>query len=92
MIDTVRRQVVSDLQAMNYDMSEVTGSTPLGPDGLSLDSLAVAELTVRIEDAFGVRFADGEIPDLVDATLDQLVATVAVRVDATVVGSDADPT
>jgi acyl carrier protein len=77
----VRQQVVSDLQAMNYDISELTGSTPLGPDGLSLDSLAVAELTVRIEDAFGVRFTDGEIPGLVDATLDELVATVAVRVD-----------
>ena len=39
-------------------------------------------MAVRLEDAFGIRFADEEIAELADATIDEFCATVAGRVEA----------
>jgi len=41
-------------------MADVDGETTLGPAGLDLESLAVAELAVRVEDEYGVKFTDEE--------------------------------
>jgi acyl carrier protein len=81
-IETVRETVMTALLAMNYDVSELEGDVVLGPAGLALESLAVAEMAVRLEDAFGIRFADEEIAELADATIDEFCATVAGRVEA----------
>src|ERR1022692_4572389 len=58
MDEEIRQFAVSALKEMNYDVSEVTGDTDLGPAGLDLESLAVAELAVLVEDKFGVTFTD----------------------------------
>ncbi|MEU3337916.1 acyl carrier protein [Streptomyces sp. NPDC006668] len=81
MTDVIREFVISALGEMNYDTDEITGDTVLGPEGLDMESLAVAELAVRLEDEFGVGFADEEMAEFRTATLDRFVAAVARRLD-----------
>lgn len=75
----VRTFTVQSLAEMNYDVSEIDGETTLGPAGLDLESLAVAELAVRIEDEYGVTFDDEEQESLALMTLDEFVAAVSQR-------------
>lgn len=84
--DEVRQFVVDALDAMNYDVSEVTGDTDLGPAGLDLESLAVAELAVQVEDKFGVKFTDDDTEQLALMTLDEFSAEVARRIGVTAGG------
>jgi acyl carrier protein len=79
----VRAFTVQSLAEMNYDVSEVGGDTTLGPAGLDLESLAVAELAVRIEDEYGVTFDDEEQESLALMTLDEFVGAVSARLNAT---------
>ncbi|HEV2342852.1 MAG TPA: acyl carrier protein [Actinocrinis sp.] len=65
---------------MNYDVSEVTGDTDLGPAGLDLESLALADLAVQVEDTFGVKFDLDEMETTAMMTLDEFAAAVAGRV------------
>jgi acyl carrier protein len=75
--DAVRRFVVNALNDMNYDVSEVTGDTDLGPAGLDLESLALAELAIQVEDEFGVKIADDDMESTALMTLDEFTAKVA---------------
>ncbi|MDI5961245.1 acyl carrier protein [Streptomyces sp. SL13] len=77
MQDAVRRFVVNALNDMNYDVSEVTGDTDLGPAGLDLESLALAELAIQVEDEFGVKIADDDMESTALMTLDEFTAKVA---------------
>jgi acyl carrier protein len=76
----IRQFVLASLKEMNYDVSEVTGDTDLGPAGLDLESLAVAELAVLVEDRFGVKFTDEDAEQLALMTLDEFTAEVSGRV------------
>jgi acyl carrier protein len=76
----IREFVLTALKDMNYDVSEVTGDTDLGPAGLDLESLAVAELAVLVEDHFGVKFSDEDAAELALMTLDEFTAEVATRI------------
>ena len=87
MEDEVRQFVIDSLQAMNYDVSEVSGDTDLGPAGLDLESLAVAELAVQVEDKFGVKFTDEDTEQLALMTLDEFSAEVAKRIAVTAGGT-----
>jgi acyl carrier protein len=78
-IETVREAIFAMLHEMNYDVAENDGSLALGPEGLDLESLAVAELAVRIEDEYGVKFGDEEEAGLAKLTVDEFVAAVAER-------------
>ncbi len=80
MEDDVRDFVVDALKQMNYDVSGVTGDTELGPAGLHLESLAVAELTVMAEDRFGVVFTDDEAEGVLLMTVGQLTTELARRI------------
>jgi acyl carrier protein len=86
MDDEVRQFVIDALGAMNYDVSDVTGDTDLGPAGLDLESLAVAELAVQVEDKFGVKFTDEDTENLALMTLDEFAAEVASRIGVTAGG------
>lgn len=79
MEEEIRQFVVGALADMNYDVSEVTGDTDLGPAGLDLESLAVADLAVQVEDKFGVKFTDEDTEQLALMTLDEFAAEVAKR-------------
>jgi len=72
--------VTDALRGMNYDVSGVTEATDLGPAGLGVESLAVAELAVLVEDEFGVTFSDEDASGLAGMTLGELAAEVASRV------------
>ncbi len=76
----IRNFVVSALKEMNYDVSEVAGDTDLGPAGLDLESLAVAELAVLVEDHYGIQFSDEDAEELALMTLDEFTAEVAKRI------------
>jgi acyl carrier protein len=79
MEDEVRQFVVAALSEMNYDTSEITGDTDLGPAGLDLESLAIADLAVQVEDKFGVKFTEDDTEQLALMTLDEFAHEVAGR-------------
>jgi acyl carrier protein len=61
MIDEIRQFVLDSLTEMNYSTDDIDDDTVLGPAGADLESLALAELAVRVEDHFGVKFDDDEV-------------------------------
>jgi acyl carrier protein len=70
------------LGEMNYDTADFDGDTQLGPAGVDLESLALAELGVRVEERFGIRFSDDELDELAALTIDEFCAAVATRLTA----------
>jgi acyl carrier protein len=80
MKDEVRAFVIAQLQDMNYDIEGIDDGTTLGPAGVDLESLALADLSVRVEDRFGVRFSDDESEQLALMTVGEFTAEVAGRV------------
>jgi acyl carrier protein len=69
---------------MNYplDLDEVTDDSPLGADGIDLDSLSLIELTLRIGGRFGVQFPDTDIEPIGAMKLSELVDDVIARSSA----------
>jgi acyl carrier protein len=82
MKDQVYEFVASTLVAMNYDVDEMTDRSTLGPSGLDLESLAIAELGVRVEDKFGIKFNDEESDELASMTVGEFCDLVASRAPA----------
>jgi acyl carrier protein len=80
MRDDIRAFVLKALTEMNYDTAEATGETVLGPAGLDLESLALADLAVQVEDEFGVKFELDEMEGTALMSLDEFTAEVAARV------------
>lgn len=78
----IRDFVIASLREMNYDVEGIDDDTTLGPAGVDLESLALADLAVRVEDRFGVRFADDESEQLALMTVGEFTTTVAERVSA----------
>jgi len=87
MEDEVREFVVEAVRSMNYDVTDVAGDTDLGPAGLDLESLAIAELAVQVEDKFGVQFTDEDTTELPLMTLDEFAAEVVKRISVAAAGS-----
>lgn len=83
MRDQVRAFVVEQLADMNYDVEEIDDDITLGPAGLDLESLALADLSVRVEDRYGLKFDDDESEKLALMTVGEFTAMVANRVVAT---------
>lgn len=80
MQDEVRAFVLSSLKDMNYDTDGVDDATTLGPAGLDLESLALADLLMRVEDRYHIRFAEDESEELALMNVGEFTATVAARV------------
>ena len=80
MIEQIRQFVIESLQDMNYDVESITDDTTLGPAGADLESLAMAELAVRVEERFGVKFDDDESDQLAGMTVGEFCQTVAPRI------------
>jgi len=80
MIDEIRQFLLDSLTAMNYSIEDIHDDTALGPAGADLESLALAELAVRVEDHFGVQFGDDESETLAGMTVGEFCATVQQRI------------
>ncbi|MCX4390676.1 acyl carrier protein [Micromonospora peucetia] len=76
----IRAFVVEQLDDMNYDVEGIDEDTTLGPSGVDLESLALADLAVRVEDRYGVKFADDESEKLALMTVGEFTTMVADRV------------
>lgn len=79
-IDSIRQFIIDSLRAMNYDVEGIGDNTELGPRGADLESLALAELAIRVEDEYAVRFGDDEAEKLVMTTVGEFCQTIATRI------------
>lgn len=79
MIQEIRQSVIDVLKEMNWDVDGVTGDTVLGQDGVDLDSLAVAELAVRMEDEYGIKLPQDQMERFSRMTLDDFAGEVVSR-------------
>jgi len=82
MIDDIRQFLLQSLKEMNYSTDGIEDDTVLGPAGADLQSLALAELAVRVEDQYGVRFDDEEAEMLAGMTVGEFADLVASRAQA----------
>jgi acyl carrier protein len=80
MIDEIRQFVLASLAEMHYSVDDVDDDTVLGPAGADLESLSLAELAVRVEDRFGVKFDDDEGEMLAGMTVGEFCRTVLPRI------------
>ncbi|WP_371666590.1 acyl carrier protein [Streptomyces sp. NBC_00289] len=67
------------LQSLNYDVDGVSDETPLGPDGLDLESLTLAEVLMLIEEQFGVHVDEDETERLAGLTVGEFVSALTAR-------------
>ena len=82
MRDELRQFIVESLESMNYDVSDLDDSTELGPAGLDLESLALADLAVRLEDQFGLKFNDDDMESLAMMSVGEFTAAMSERLAA----------
>jgi len=80
--EEIKQFAFEALAEMNYDTADFDGDTQLGPAGVDLESLALAELGVRVEERFGIRFSDDELDELAALTIDEFCAAVQTRLAA----------
>ncbi len=76
----VRDFVIDALADMNFETGEVTDATPLGEQGVELESLSFADLVMRLEEEYGVTYGDEEYESLPGMTLGGFVADVVRRI------------
>jgi len=79
MTDSIREFVIGALRDMNYDVSAIDDDTDLGPAGVDVESVALVELAIRVEDKYGVTFGEDEAEELAVLTVGQFCALVAGR-------------
>ncbi|MFI9007911.1 acyl carrier protein [Actinosynnema sp. NPDC053489] len=79
MISEIRRFLFDSLTVMKYSTADIDDDTVLGPAGADLESLALAELAMRVEDHFGVRFDEDEAERFAAMTVGEFCAEVARR-------------
>jgi acyl carrier protein len=80
MIDEIRQFVLDSLTDMNYSIEGIDDDSELGPAGADVESVALAELVVRVEDRFGVTFDDDESEMLTRMTVGQFCHDVELRI------------
>lgn len=83
MIDEIRQFVLGSLTDMNYSIDGIDDETELGPAGADVESIALAELAVRVEDQFGVTFNDEESEMLTRMTVGEFCRDVELRIQPT---------
>lgn len=79
MSDEVVAFTISTLGQMNFDVEDAGAETVFGPAGVDLDSMAVAELALRIEDTYGVKFGEEELEALATMTIGEFATEVTSR-------------
>lgn len=87
MSDEVVTFTIDALRQMNFDVEDAGTDTVFGPAGVDLDSMAVAELALRIEDAYGVKFSEEDMEGLAVMTIGEFATEVTTRSGARVGGA-----
>ncbi len=82
MIDFIKKFILDSLAEMNCDIEGIDDDTQLGPRGADLASLALAELALRVEDEYGLKFGEDETEKLAGMTVGEFCAMVAERAAA----------
>ncbi|MFL6141271.1 MAG: phosphopantetheine-binding protein [Labedaea sp.] len=82
MTDEIRQFLLESLTEMKYATDDVDDDTVLGPAGVDLESLALAELAMRVEDQYGVRFDEDEAETFAAMTVGEFCAAVSHRAQA----------
>jgi acyl carrier protein len=77
---SVRDFVIDALADMNFETDSVTDGTPLGEEGVELESLSIADLVMRLEEQFGVTYGDEDYESLPGMTFGAFVADVVQRI------------
>jgi acyl carrier protein len=77
--DAIKLFIFDSLREMNYEVDGIHDDSQLGPRGADLESLSLAELVVRVEDRFGVKFGEDEAEELAAMTVSEFCADVAGR-------------
>jgi acyl carrier protein len=88
MSDSIRQFILDSLAEMDCDIDGIGDSTQLGPRGADLPSLSLAELALRVEDQYGLKFGEEETEQLAGMTVGQFCAMVAQRSGATAVSAE----
>lgn len=83
MSDEVVAFTISTLDQMNFDVEDADAGTVFGPAGVDLDSMAVAELALRIEDAYDVKFGEEDLEGLAVMTIGEFATEVTSRAGST---------
>lgn len=80
MRDEVRAFLLSSLREMNYPVDAVDDATTLGPAGLNLESLALADLLMRVEERYRIGFAEEETKEFALMNVGELTTAVLERI------------
>ncbi|MEO6500988.1 MAG: acyl carrier protein [Jatrophihabitantaceae bacterium] len=80
MRDEVRAFIISALREMNYDVTALDDATTLGPAGLDLESLALADLLMRVEDRYNIVFTEAECKELALMNVGEFTDAVHERI------------
>jgi len=59
--DEIRDFVMQALTIMQVDLADIHEDGALGPAGADLDSLVLAELVVRVEEQYDIKFTSDEM-------------------------------
>lgn len=86
--ESIREFILGSLREMNYDVEGINENTVLGPRGADVESLSLAELAIRVEDAYGVRFVEDEAESLAGMTVGEFCGEVARRMTAAAAGAE----
>jgi acyl carrier protein len=82
MSDEVVSFTIDTLRQMNFDVEDADPGTVFGPAGIDLDSMAVAELALRVEDTYGVKFSEEDLEGLAVMTIGEFATEVTGRAGA----------
>ena len=72
----LRDKILARLNLADVDPATITAATPLFKDGLGLDSLDALEITVMIEELYGIVIAVSERDQAIFGTLGALAAFI----------------
>lgn len=70
---------ITESMNLPLDLDEINDGSPLGAEGIDLDSLSLIELALRLETRFGVEFPETDIEPVGAMTLGGLVDDVIAR-------------
>jgi len=79
--DSIRQFVFDSLREMNCEVEGIRDDTELGPRGADLESLVLAELAIRVEDKYGLKFGE-DVTELANLTVGEFCTEVAKRLSA----------